>query len=1091
MNSRVSWSVEGIEPSVRARAEAAARRAGMSLGDWLNAALGDASPFTPSRDQDSTAEASYRPLPKRDADEIAEIHHRLDAIARQIENVARPSGTGEPAVAQQLNDAISRLDARLSQISEPPRFTVRAAPEAAEATTNVYSMPKLSPLDAAIAEIAARQLELDHHAPRGMTQRSDARPPTGLEMSALNHQLQKITHQIDSLQRPDNIEQSIGAFRADLAEIRHVITEAMPRQAIESLEREIQSLSNRIDQTRHDGVDNQALAGVERALSQIHDTLRSLTPAEQLAGFEEAIQHLGGKIDQILRSSDNPGTLQQLEGAVVALRGIVSNVASNEALERLSQDVHSLSARVDQLAPAENYSESFTALEQRITALTETLTNRERPQAFAPSDHLEAALQALSDRLDNMPVGNDSASAYTHLEQRVTHLLERLESATSRGNDVSRIEDGLQDVLRHLERQQQTIAALAAPRAEPAGMDPGLIDTIKRELADMRFSQTETDRHTQDSLEVVHSTLGHVVDRLAIIEGDLRNARAAPPPTPAPAPKLTSAPKDPPPRGPSPVTPVAPPVSSGPGGSGYTSRPPKDSDAETSNTPHMRLEPRMTFDAAPREFLSAAAAPEQAAVPAQKPLREILSPPAASPRASHAVFDASLPPDHPLEPGTRPHARTGSPSERIAASEDALGDLSPAAPEPASASSFIAAARRAAQAAAAAPANQRTGAGPNTAPKPGSDPQGSSTISSKIRSLLVSAGVVVVVLGSFKMAMTLIDGDNQPRLEISDEMTEPLTQDQAEAEVETPAPAKPTMQLPPSMTSPTPLNRQVLTAPAESNPVASAPEPAPPGDVTGSIPPVHPAGPTTRPAASPPKLSVIPIPANEKLPEAIGGAALRTAALKGDATAAYEVGVRFSEGKGVPLNYDEAIKWYDRAAKAGVVPALFRLGTLYEKGLGVKKDLDVARQNYAQAAERGNAKAMHNLAVLDADGGARGPNYKSAAQWFRKAAERGVADSQFNLGILYARGIGIDQNLAESFKWFSLAAAQGDADAGQKRDDVAKRLDPQSLAAAKLAVQTFIAESQPDDAVNVATPAGGWDKAPAQTGAKAGKRAGR
>jgi localization factor PodJL len=223
---------------------------------------------------------------------------------------------------------------------------------------------------------------------------------------------------------------------------------------------------------------------------------------------------------------------------------------------------------------------------------------------------------------------------------------------------------------------------------------------------------------------------------------------------------------------------------------------------------------------------------------------------------------------------------------------------------------------------------------------------------------------------------------------------------------------------------------------------------------------------------------MIQVPPSERLPDGIGGPGLRTAAMKGDATAAYEVGVRFAEGKGVAANYDEAAKWYDRAAQAGVVPATFRLGTLYEKGLGVKKDADIARRYYTQAAERGNAKAMHNLAVLDADGGGRGANYKSAAQWFRKAADRGVADSQFNLGILYARGIGVEQNLAESYKWFTLAAAQGDADAATKRDDVAKRLDPQSLAAAKLAIQTFSAEPQPDDAVNVPAPNGGWDSAP-------------
>jgi hypothetical protein len=44
MNSRVSWSAEGIDPSVRERAEAAARRAGMSLNDWLNSTIGASGP---------------------------------------------------------------------------------------------------------------------------------------------------------------------------------------------------------------------------------------------------------------------------------------------------------------------------------------------------------------------------------------------------------------------------------------------------------------------------------------------------------------------------------------------------------------------------------------------------------------------------------------------------------------------------------------------------------------------------------------------------------------------------------------------------------------------------------------------------------------------------------------------------------------------------------------------------------------------------------------------------------------------------------------------------------------------------------------
>jgi len=135
-----------------------------------------------------------------------------------------------------------------------------------------------------------------------------------------------------------------------------------------------------------------------------------------------------------------------------------------------------------------------------------------------------------------------------------------------------------------------------------------------------------------------------------------------------------------------------------------------------------------------------------------------------------------------------------------------------------------------------------------------------------------------------------------------------------------------------------------------------------------------------------------------------------------------------------------------------------------------------AHRFYLAAAEKGNGKAMHNLAVLYAEGFDGKPDYRTAAQWFRKAADRGASDGQYNLGILYARGVGVEQDLAESFKWFALAANQGDRDAGNKRNDVATRLDPQSLVAARLAVQTFTVDPQPDEAIKVKAPPGQWDR---------------
>lgn len=896
----------------------------------------------------------------------------------------------------------------------------------------------------------------------------------GPDFTSLERHLLKITSQIESLQRPDNTEQAINGFRAELAEIRNAITEAMPRRAIELIENEIRSLHRRIDETRSNGTDGQVLSGIERALADIKQVLRTLTPAEQLTGYDEAIRNLGAKLDLILRANDDPSTVRQLEGAISALRGIVSNVASNEALARLSEDVQLLSSKVDQVTRSSGHNDSFAVLEQRIAALTSALETRERPQPAESTEHLESAIRALSDRFDRMQVGNNSTSTFAHLEQRVSYLLERIETASDpRGGNLSRVEDGLHDILRHLERQQATYSALAESRSSAPPSDSDVADLLKRELSDIRFSQSETNRNTQDSLEAVHNTLGHVVDRLSMIEGDLRAVRTAPPAA-APQPMQQAMPG---------LMSMAAPIEPAP-----MAREPQPQPQQPQYDPKPELQnpaaaqhAQGAFVAAPREFHAAApAAPPMPMAPPVPPraISEILEPHTAPARAAIAP---ELPPDHPLEPGTRPGGRAATPSERIAASESAISEIPAAPKEPVSSSSFIAAARRAAQAAAAQPP-EKPGRGAKAAiagRAKAKGEEGGSTFTSKIRSLLVGASVVVIVLGTFKMAMNLLEGGStSPAPQAMENSSEPAPQAPPPVEIKPAAPE----QVTPSMTSPTPIGKQSLNnaAPAATNPsgtasveIPPAPAAAPPAassDVTGALS-----------GMSRARLGLVQVPPSEKLPDGIGGPGLRTAAMKGDATAAYEIGVRFAEGKGVAANYDEAAKWYDRAAQAGVVPATFRLGTLYEKGLGVKKDADIARRYYTQAAERGNAKAMHNLAVLDADGGGRGANYKSAAQWFRKAADRGVADSQFNLGILYARGIGVEQNLAESYKWFTLAAAQGDADAAGKRDDVAKRLDPQSLAAAKLAIQTFSAEPQPDDAVNVMTPAGGWDGGPQAT----------
>src|SRR5262249_59942123 len=106
-------------------------------------------------------------------------------------------------------------------------------------------------------------------------------PEQALEFPELEGQLRRITAQIESLEST-GLNKVIAAFRSDLADIRRQLTEALPRQAVESLCVEVEALARRIDRSRERTGDPDAIAGIERRLTEIRDALRGMTTAENL-----------------------------------------------------------------------------------------------------------------------------------------------------------------------------------------------------------------------------------------------------------------------------------------------------------------------------------------------------------------------------------------------------------------------------------------------------------------------------------------------------------------------------------------------------------------------------------------------------------------------------------------------------------------------------------------------------------------------------------------------------------------------------------------------------------------------------------------
>ncbi len=129
-------------------------------------------------------------------------------------------------------------------------------------------------------------------------------------------------------------------------------------------------------------------------------------------------------------------------------------------------------------------------------------------------------------------------------------------------------------------------------------------------------------------------------------------------------------------------------------------------------------------------------------------------------------------------------------------------------------------------------------------------------------------------------------------------------------------------------------------------------------------------------------------------------------AIEGDAEAQFNLGLLYSEGKGVPVDYRQAAFWYRKGAEQGHTGAQYNLAHLYLDGHGVDKD---------------PVKATH---------------------WWQQAAQRGHVLAQQYLGYAYYKGIGVNKDQQEALRWFREAAKGGDWRAEKMLATIEQTLEP-------------------------------------------------
>ena len=147
---------------------------------------------------------------------------------------------------------------------------------------------------------------------------------------------------------------------------------------------------------------------------------------------------------------------------------------------------------------------------------------------------------------------------------------------------------------------------------------------------------------------------------------------------------------------------------------------------------------------------------------------------------------------------------------------------------------------------------------------------------------------------------------------------------------------------------------------------------------------------------------------------------IRPLADQGNALAQFLLGLMYVEGRGVPQNDAEAVKWFRLAADQGSASARNNLGVAYWNGLGVPRDYAEAVKWFRLAADQGNADAQYNLGSMHSNGPLP-ENYAEAVKWFRLAAGQGNAYAQYQLAVMYYNGYGVSRDYVSAHMWFNLS----------------------------------------------------------------------
>jgi localization factor PodJL len=453
-------------------------------------------------------------------------------------------------------------------------------------------------LGAAIAEVTRRQKALDEGwgraEPRAQFAASAAsRPgsrPAASSLTSLQEQITGLAAMLDNMRREQAMRYAeppavcnLDKLRTEIGSMSEALRDLASRGSVAALEQTIRGLAQRIEASRTEGIKDTVLQPLEQLVAELRHSLAEIDPRMTIKGLEGELKRLGTKLDDLGRSGVDSAAFQNIQSQTQEIRDLLTAAAARPLpVERIERQVAQLAASIDRSRAAGRDPEAYAfaedpapglgkiedrldsiaakveeaiaeardrsryeALTRRIDNVNQELTARISEAWTGPDTRpLQELVRGLAEKLDRAQEPQAGPQAIDALQRQIGQLAQRLDASNAGFSSLTSLEQTITNLFAELEKTRQVTLEATENAAGHIGARPA---DIGQELQTLRAVQDEADRRTVSTLNAVHETLEKVVDRLAMVEGELsvrpsgELLASGPAPVFAPAPQRDSA----------------------------------------------------------------------------------------------------------------------------------------------------------------------------------------------------------------------------------------------------------------------------------------------------------------------------------------------------------------------------------------------------------------------------------------------------------------------------------------------------------------------------------------------------------------------